>query len=571
MVESKSLHFYTTGEGYMGLLQDMFESGEFYKYEQMLTSNFDYEQMVAAFYFKMELLGTTRDGEDLECLFLSESLVDFPNILATGVLTCIRKPSKEEQYDNKLDFFCIEDKIRARDRDILTLIKYISVEEIYSLCWERVLDDEGYKVTTLYEEFSRQRNTAFSGMLLTNGVFITCHFQGHIDLFPIVKQLKLVSSGNRDTWLASDAVIISSGMLSGKHSFILGVENLDKSDLCMSNEQLRELWKCREYNINHYSGRGDSSVNYQLLKQYVTSKGNGGKYGNLQFIKEFYPSVKTPEISLYYTSDVKTIVRTSPKYSLPGLLNSIVINNKTEMDTALERISSDYAAVKDLKKFNDIYWFFQEFIEGVNGVVNCIERYSDDYPKTKMLDPEYILKAKYDIDIACSTVQGDIVIGKGINYQVGEKHSETLRILSRDIANTFKKDVQLEFVITKEDELIIVQFRCLDSAPDLISNHSVEDIKNSYIKGVSFSSPKYSSVIDVLGKDILVVELDSGSEALLDKKALIVTNNTNFSHILALSKALGIPSIYNTGSVDIDPEQLYEFNSEYVVGLINKK
>jgi hypothetical protein len=49
--------------------------------------------------------------------------------------------------------------------------------------------------------------------------------------------------------------------------------------------------------------------------------------------------------------------------------------------------------------------------------------------------------------------------------------------------------------------------------------------------------------------DILIVEQDCSSEMLISKKALIVENHTNFSHILALSKALNIPSIYGTGKI----------------------
>jgi hypothetical protein len=44
------------------------------------------------------------------------------------------------------------------------------------------------------------------------------------------------------------------------------------------------------------------------------------------------------------------------------------------------------------------------------------------------------------------------------------------------------------------------------------------------------------------------VEQDCSSEMLISKKALIVENHTNFSH-LALSKALNIPSIYGTGKI----------------------
>jgi hypothetical protein len=44
------------------------------------------------------------------------------------------------------------------------------------------------------------------------------------------------------------------------------------------------------------------------------------------------------------------------------------------------------------------------------------------------------------------------------------------------------------------------------------------------------------------------VEQDCSSEMLISKKALIVENHTNFSH-MSLSKALNIPSIYGTGKI----------------------
>jgi hypothetical protein len=47
------------------------------------------------------------------------------------------------------------------------------------------------------------------------------------------------------------------------------------------------------------------------------------------------------------------------------------------------------------------------------------------------LSAEYTATLKYDIQIACSTVQGNIVIGHTTNYEVGPENAQYLK--------TFKK------------------------------------------------------------------------------------------------------------------------------------
>jgi hypothetical protein len=49
------------------------------------------------------------------------------------------------------------------------------------------------------------------------------------------------------------------------------------------------------------------------------------------------------------------------------------------------------------------------------------------------LSAEYTATLKYDIQIACSTVQGNIVIGH-TNYEVGPENAQYLRRLSRKLA-----------------------------------------------------------------------------------------------------------------------------------------
>jgi hypothetical protein len=100
---------------------------------------------------------------------------------------------------------------------------------------------------------------------------------------------------------------------------------------------------------------------------------------------------------------------------------------------------------------------FQEFIEGQNGVVNCLERPKWEQPRN--LSAEYTATLKYDIQIACSTVQGNIVIGHTTNYEVGPENAQYLRRLSRKLAD-LNSDIQLEFVIDKRYSKI-VQLRVL--------------------------------------------------------------------------------------------------------------
>ena len=63
--------------------------------------------------------------------------------------------------------------------------------------------------------------------------------------------------------------------------------------------------------------------------------------------------------------------------------------------------------------------------------------------------------------------------------------------------------------------------------------------------------------------DILVVDEDCGSSQLIGKKALIVKGGNSFSHILALSKMMKIPSMYNVTKFDFPEEGTVIFNTQY--------
>ena len=96
-----------------------------------------------------------------------------------------------------------------------------------------------------------------------------------------------------------------------------------------------------------------------------------------------------------------------------------------------------------------------------------------------------------------------------------------------------------------------------------------DELDKAIVIGKTFCKPRYINCgVEINSDEILIVEEDCEAEKLLDKKALIVENATNFSHILALSKALNIPSLYGTGKVDLPKNKQVWFNVEHGTGYV---
>lgn len=564
-INMKTLHFWTDGQAMTGLLEDLYRSGEFKKFEAILIdAGLPEHRIKEAFLFRMVLTGSTNDAEGMQCSFNEASPEDFSETLYYSILTALRSIRREEFVDYRVGFLDVTDNLFKNDKDIEVILKYLDIKELKQLCW-RLTVGENYEITTLYDAISKSDNSV-SGLLLRTGVFVQCGFQGHAELYPVLSSLDLLEGEDR---LNSDALSISSNMLSGTLAFDLQRNSFNPLNrYSLTDRQMEELWKLKDHKLSHYSRSGrESSVNEQLLTYLAYKKGLGGKFGNLEFLKKFYPEIPLANYSRTPDSGWKTtIVRTSPKRSLPGLLNSIKASSEQETIKAVKKILSDFEKHENVIVGNSIYWFFQEFMEGQNGVVNCIEKPMDRYPRN--LSPEYTDTLKYDIDIACSSEQGSIVEGHIGNIDVGEVNSTYLRRLVRKLAGDFDADIQLEFVILPNEEVRIVQLRVLQNKPNKISEVPENYLEEALLIGKSFSSPEYGANIKVELSDILIVEQDCASEMLLGKKALIVENDTNFSHILALSKALGIPSMYATGKAALNGKNEFIFSTEYSTGYI---
>jgi hypothetical protein len=542
------------------LILDFYRSGEFCKVEQILIdAGLNEDQVHMSFLLKLKLTGSTKDGGSMECHFVEESPAEFEEFLYSGILTAI---GGQGDYDDILE--ALEMKEERGDKNILTVLKYFSMEWIKKTFWKEIVTHSGYEVTTLIEAIEAS-DQSISGMLLPTGEFVQCGYQSHMILFPLLKSTGVALGGDS---LSSDALSISSSLLTGSMAYCLQTQSYSVEKFMLSNRQVEELWKVREHKLMHYSNNSkNESITAQLLGYNSYKKGLGGKFGNLEFLTKFYPEVALAKYARSPNIDWGTvIVRTSPKNSMPGLLNSIKAQTGEEIDSAVSKIISDFKIHMNVIRNNEINWFFQEFIEGKNGVVNCFERPKWEQPKN--LSQEYTDTLKYDIEIACSTVQGDIVIGHTTNYEVSPKNSQYLRQLSRRLAKDFSSDIQLEFVINEENQVKIVQLRLLKNKVSKNFEIRKELLEEALVTGTTFCSPTYYDNIEVDLNDILIVEQDCSSEMLLGKKALIVENTTSFSHILALSKALNIPSIYGTGKVTLGGKSSFRFNTEYETGFV---
>ena len=199
---------------------------------------------------------------------------------------------------------------------------------------------------------------------------------------------------------------------------------------------------------------------------------------------------------------------------------------------------------KDVIPGNKLNYFYQEFIEGLNGVFHVQGRDS---------------VFTYQV----SGNQGDVVKGKSSKIEIPLKTEKAIRNIAMEIHEAIQESIQCEFVIS-DNKIYIVQFRILKNSYEetVISQKPANPIAT----GLTFS--RGTIMVDV--NDILVVEDEIESDALLRMKALVVKNNVEFSHILALSKTLKIPSIYGTGNFDLPKEGEVKFQAYNKNGYISE-
>lgn len=398
----------------------------------------------------------------------------------------------------------------------------------------QTLEKHGFSVPN-FSSIEKYEN--LNGVILKDGTFIQCEgFNQHRFVYPLLHKLKLVDSPD---WIQDESAIhVSSSQLSGKVAYDMERASEFEFKQLATDKQLSTLFHLRKQLLGIYGQR--DTIGRVLYEYHSKLINYGGKYNGLSFLKRFYKNIRTPKFCKH-VKDVdwskSVCIRTSPIYSLPGLLNSKFDVKFSNYKKAITEIRNDYKRFADLIADNSLHYFFQEQLQGINGVCHVRGR-------------------EKSFSYSASETRGDIVRGKRGQSRLNEKIVKELHSLAIDLHEDFDKSIQLEFVVSK-GKLYIVQFRLLHNEPEETLLQYSEPPENVICSGVTFSFGK----IDVNTNDILVVKNDGDSSLLIGKKALIVTDNVEFSHLLALSKALRIPSMYNTGKVILPANKIVKFIS----------
>ena len=508
---TEKLTFYTTGKYFTNLLWMFIEEGNYAKAILILRQSLGKEDIKKFFKGEKKFIGDTRkDG--LYFIDNKKPLTkkEFYDTIYYGLRTLDSKINKGS--DRLITI------LNSDDENIKSLLTIFSRDEIKDIIFTK-----DFKYTFL----NKINSDNFNGVITQEGDIIECEPLGHHALY-----IELYNYGisSYPDWIDDNKCVhISSGQATlSKYSYGFGK---------LTNAQLKVLFESRNIIVEY--GLGGNILKFLLyyIKDFYNK---GGKYNNLQFIKTFYPNINLPKFSTKKIKGVKNCIRTSPNNSIPGILESVFDIEKDSIDK-LKKDFIEYQKISE-DKTNKLHYFYQEYIEGYNGVAHYdgILRYS------------------------CSKKRGDIVNGKVGTKTISRNNEDILSSLGEDLYNHFNKLVQFEFVVDKNGVLYLLQFRLLHNTKNTVINRY--DYDRILFKAKSFNKKN----TEVYKKDVLIIEDECDSKELLNKKFLIVKNDLEFSHALALSYTLNIPSVYN---IDIDyddlPEKFY-VDTTQEVGLILK-
>ncbi len=516
---AKMHSFYTLGDNLTRLVNDHLSSGFFHTVSEILTDGLgtrNNDILKAFFKGEMKFVGDTRD-DSME--LVSTDTTDLTNLL-DGWVTMARE-NGNEIYDLSI----INE---SSNKHFKELFKIFTIDEVRELLSKSILETEHW---TVYKQ--PPLHDVKHGVFLQDGTFVECGFEQHYDLYNALYWLGLASDRN---WSNDTKCIhISSKTASGMVASCISHYGLYKSKgIKPTIEQLQAIYDWREQFNTFYRERKGSLIN--ALRNYIIDEEDrGSKYGNLVFLDRFY-DVSVPKYSNMPLKG-KYAVRTSPNKSIAGILTShfdVTIENHLEV---VESITNDWEQLDDsFKKFNELHMFSQEQIDGDVGVCH------------------YVGKGMFEYAIG---ERHDIVGGKKTYGTISNEHYDYLRTLSRTLFNDLGEQIQIEFIISG-DTVYIVQLRTL-KIPTTETTHVPKDVLGS---GKSFNSG--NEVVDLV--DCIIVDSDVESKDCIGKKAIIVREDIAFSHALALSRMLNIPSVYDVG--DLELPHRFRINTENKIGYI---
>jgi hypothetical protein len=154
-------------------------------------------------------------------------------IILFGLLSAIGCRRTTNNSDEKHD----KDKISSQYSNIF-----------YRLDQENMLErDETWLGMSDYLIAVGKSDNSISGMLLATGEFVQCGYQSHMALFPLLKTARVASGENS---LSSDALSVSSNLLTGSMAYCLQSQSFFRRELADQQSSSRTLENQRH---KHYS------------------------------------------------------------------------------------------------------------------------------------------------------------------------------------------------------------------------------------------------------------------------------------------------------------------------------
>lgn len=541
-----TVSFYTTGKEMNGTIKDIFNEGNYHSALEVLREGgFNIHQCRAFFMNAIQIEGDTRKDGIFGVEAKAYSKKKFAKILEASIHLFTRQKmsfSVEDLLSNQRKSYAYRDSNFQKNVD--ALFELFPIEVIKATIFERRLRRKGYRIVKKIEGWN------FDGVILKDGTIVKCGHQMHNQLYPLLYDYNKVDYPD---WTEdNESVHISSSQMSGTLAYQL--ENYHDWGDDRNKNLTPEILKVIRDNHNELSFYGmGGSVMGKLMEFYEAEAEHGGKFGKLTFLKNCYPNIKLPKFSKEEIKGVKNCIRTSPRLSMAGLLTSkfdIDENSIKEIEADWEKYKHVVGKVKYIGGeegyTNKLHYFYQEYLEGVNGVAHFRGR-----------DEE----AEFTYD--CSENRGDIVDGKKGEITLHISKEVELKEIAQQLHKDIGRDIQLEFVI-HNDEVYIVQMRTLEKSNEYRSYPIDED--RVIAKGKSFSMKSESKLtVD----DVLIIDEDCESELVIGKKAVIVRNDVEFSHALALSFSLKIPSIYGVGK-DFELPEVFNIDANGRDGYILK-
>lgn len=517
-----NLSFWTTGEEMTETILNLVKGGSFYKAIEILKEGGADNSTVLDFMMgKKHLVGDTRkEGLSIEdCEPITDSLND---PLFLGWCTFCKSFEDVKGRTRPFDIYNFDYilKFSEDSKHLKSLLSIISLEFIKAKYALEILKVENFSVYKITEPTPTQKIR--DGVILEDGTFVEVAYQYHRELYPILSKLGLSDNEFEDDWASDETkcIRISDFRVSGMVASSIERKMYREiyKDVTPTDLQLRALSKWK-FHFNKLFNDPDGTVMNAIRKYTIEKENKGAKWGNLIYLSK-YTDLKIPTIS-FDKMDDEYVLRTSPKKSMAGVLESMFGVTKENHSEKVNDINIIWEKYKDLVKGNELHIFSQSYLKGLNGVCN--------------------FKGGNVFDYSVSSNIGDVVKGVKNNNTISREHYMYLKEVCRNLHKDLGQQIQLEFVIA-DDGVYIVQLRTID-----VSINEDINIPEGALEGFSFTSGKGEFDLE----DTLIVEDHCESKDLIGKKCLIVRDKVDFSHVLVLSQTLKIPSIYGVGNVVI--------------------